>query len=148
MCRNAWDLEEKPKPISFRILSLPEDIQTILSENKLTERHARALLKIEDDDVRRNVIEKIIKNGLNVTQSEKLINDMIEKQHSSAATKERISFISYKLYVNTIRKAFACVSEVEKDAQFFQEDKDDHVELRIVIPKKSSVGVANKAINN
>lgn len=120
----------------LRILGLPEDIQKLLSENDLTERHARALLKIQDDEIRHIVIEKIIKNGLNVTQSEKLINDMIEKQENTSAARERISFISYKLYINTIKKAFACVSEVEKGAQLFQEDREDHVELRIVIPKK------------
>jgi len=120
----------------LRILGLPEDIQKLLSENDLTERHARALLKIQDDEIRHIVIEKIIKNGLNVTQSEKLINDMIEKQENTSAARERISFISYKLYINTIKKAFACVNEVEKGAQLFQEDREDHVELRIVIPKK------------
>ena len=44
----------------IRLLSLPKDIQDILVENKLTERHARALLKIEDDQMRRVVIGKVL----------------------------------------------------------------------------------------
>lgn len=126
----------------LRILSLPQDVQDILIENHLTERHARALLKIEDDELRRTVINRIVKNGLNVTQSEKLISDILEKQNRTNVAKQRISLINYKLYINTIRKAFACVNEAEKEAKFFQEEKDDFVELRILIPKKRSASSA------
>lgn len=126
----------------LRILTLPKDIQDVLTENQLTERHARALLKIEDDDIRRSVIQKIIKNNLNVTQSEKFISDILHKHDAAKITRERISFINYKLYINTIKKAFACISESEKEAKFFQEEKDDFVELRIMIPKKSAASSA------
>lgn len=128
----------------LRILALPQDIQDILSENSLTERHARALLKIEDDDLKRTVLARIVKNGLNVTQSEKLISDILDKQSGGTVVKERISFINYKLYINTIRKAFTAVKEVEKEAMFYQEEKEDSVELRIIIPKKSGGSAGRK----
>ena len=128
----------------LRILVLPQDIQDILSENSLTERHARALLKIEDDDLKRTVLARIVKNGLNVTQSEKLISDILDKQSGETVVKERISFINYKLYINTIRKAFTAVKEVEKEAMFYQEEKEDSVELRIIIPKKSGGSAGRK----
>ena len=41
----------------IRILSLPPEIQEVLTENKLTERHARALLKLTDEEDRKKVIE-------------------------------------------------------------------------------------------
>ena len=40
----------------LRLLALPEDIQRILAENRLSERHARALLRIEDDALRLSLI--------------------------------------------------------------------------------------------
>ena len=67
----------------IRLLSLPKDIQDILVENKLTERHARALLKIEDDQMRRVVIGKVLKHGFNVKQTEKLVDDI---KNSTAAS--------------------------------------------------------------
>lgn len=123
----------------LRLLSLPEDIQSMITENHLTERHARALLKITDDELRKHVIERIIRNGLNVTQSEKLINDVIARSEEAARSRcSRLSFINYKIYINTIKNAFKTINEVEHNARFFQEDREDMVELRILIPKKSS----------
>ncbi|MCI8284535.1 MAG: ParB/RepB/Spo0J family partition protein [Firmicutes bacterium] len=119
----------------LRLLNLPEDIQLILSENRMSERHARALLRIDDDDLRRKVLQRILQNNLNVTQSEKLIKDILLKREKEVNSKERIRYINYKLYVNTLRKAFACINDAEKNAKFFQDEKDDYVEVRIVIPK-------------
>ncbi len=128
----------------LRLLNLPDDIQTVLAENRLSERHARALLRIDDDDLRRKVLKKIISNNLNVTQSEKLIKDILLKRDREAASKDRVRYINYKLYVNTIKKAFACINDAEKNAKFFQDEKDDYVEVRIVIPKNGAVKPSGK----
>ena len=122
----------------IRLLSLPKDIQKALIENKLTERHARALLKIPDDETRRVVIEKIISHGLNVRQTEKFIEDVLEKQQEEQRKKNKISYISYKLYLNTIRKTFNEIFQVEQGAKYTQEDKGEYYEVKIVIPKNSS----------
>lgn len=136
----AQKVGKKQSTISnkLRILALPEDIQKTITEHKLTERHARALLKIENEDMRRYIIDRIVKNGLNVTQSEKLINDILNKQENIRHSNERIRFINYRIYVNTIKKAFAAIFESEKKAQFFQEDKGEMIEMRILIPKGST----------
>ena len=143
----AQKVGKKQSTIStkLRLLSLPDDIQKVIPENKLTERHARALLKVEDEEMRHYIIERIIKNNLNVTQSEKLINDILSKQENSRHGGERIHFINYRLYVNTVKKAFATIFESEKNAQFFQEDKGDMVEMRILIPKRSENALCRKA---
>lgn len=143
----AQKVGKKQSTISnkLRLLSLPDDIQKVIAENKLTERHARALLKVEDEEMRHYIIERIIKNNLNVTQSEKLINDILSKQENSRHGGERIHFINYRLYVNTVKKAFATIFESEKNAQFFQEDKGDMVEMRILIPKRSENALCRKA---
>jgi ParB family chromosome partitioning protein len=120
----------------IRILSLPSEIQDILAEHNLTERHARALLRIPGDNDRKKIISKIVKNNLNVKQSEKLINEFLTGVEEQRRKKNKINYISYKIYVNTIRKSFAQIKEMEKDAVFSQEDKGDFLELKILIPKK------------
>lgn len=121
----------------IRLLSLPEDIQNALITNRLTERHARALLKIPDNETRRMVIERIINHGLNVRQSEKLIQDILEKQQEELRKKNKIRYISYKLYLNTIRKTFNEIFQVEQGAKYTQEDKGDYYEVKITIPKNT-----------
>lgn len=122
----------------IRLLALPEDIQDALVSNKLTERHARALLKLVDDELRRYVIERVVSHGLNVRQTEKLIEDILFKQQEEQRKKNKISYISYKLYLNTIRKTFNEIFQVENGAKYTQEDMGDYFEVKITIPKQAS----------
>ena len=62
----------------LRILKLPESIKALLIENGLTERHARALLKLPNEELMEDVIAKIVKNELTVKKTEKLIKDILE----------------------------------------------------------------------
>ena len=122
----------------IRLLALPEDIQEALIHNRLTERHARALLKLTEDEIRRYVIERVVSHGLNVRQTEKLIEDIIAKQQEEQRKKNKISYISYKLYVNSIRKTFNEIFQMESGAKYTQEDKGDFMEVKILIPKQAS----------
>ena len=119
----------------IRILALPEKLQEQLIANKLTERHARASLKLKDDDDRDQVMERVIVNNLNVKQTEKLIDDVLEKKEAALRKRRKINYISYKIYLNTIRKAFNQIKEMEENAKIIQEDKGDFMEVKILLPK-------------
>lgn len=119
----------------IRLLSLPEELQQMLLENKLTERHARALLKIDDISDRKKILHRVIDNNLNVKQTEKLVDDFICSKEKAARKKNKINYISYKIYLNTIRKAFNQVKTVEKEARFIESDQGDFMEVKILIPK-------------
>lgn len=119
----------------IRILSLPRDIQKVIMENKLTERHARALLRISDSSLREQILQRIVDHSLNVKQSEKLINDVLEKQETQKRKEDKVKYINHKIYINTLRNAFSVIHEVEKDAKYYQEDKGDFMEIKILIPK-------------
>ena len=119
----------------IRILSLPEDIQEAIIKNGLTERHARALLKLTAQEDRKKVIERVTVNGLNVKQTEKLIEDILASKEKAERNKKKINYISYKIYLNTIRKAFNQVKDVEKNAKFIESDRGEFLEVKIIIPK-------------
>jgi ParB family chromosome partitioning protein len=103
----------------------------------LTERHARAILRITDGEQRKQILERIIDHSLNVRQSEKLIDDFLKKTEDERRKAEKLRFINYRIYINTIKNAFNTIHEVEEGAKYYQEDKGDHLELRILIPKKA-----------
>lgn len=119
----------------IRVLSLPENIQEQLVDNRLTERHARALLKLKDDEDRKQVMERIVANGLNVKQTEKLIEDVLAKKEEALRKRRKVNYISYKIYLNTIRKAFNQIKEMENNVKMSQEDKGDFLEVKILLPK-------------
>lgn len=125
----------------LRLLKLPIDIQRILIEENLTERHGRSLLKLPDDDLRRIVLEKVIKNNLNVNSTEVLVEDILKnlRKKEEQPSKQNIkSLISVRIYLNTIKKAFSAIKDYGVNAHYKEEDKGDHVEVVIRIPKGST----------
>lgn len=122
----------------IRVLSLPEDIRRMISEHQLTERHARALLKINEEAVRKQILNRIIDHSLNVKQTEKLIDDVLRKREEEQRKGEKLRYINYRIYLNTLKKAFSTISEIEKNAKFLQEDMGDYLEVRIIIPKNEN----------
>ena len=62
-----------------RILKLPESVKERLREGNLTERHGRALLKINDEEILLNIVEKIILKDLNVSETEKIVDSIADE---------------------------------------------------------------------
>lgn len=119
----------------IRILNLPEDLQEFLVENKLTERHARALLKVEEDRERRIIADKVVRHGFNVRQTEKLVEEYLTGKEIKNREKNKIRHISYKLYLNTLKKTFYDMDLKEKGATFEQADEGESLRITITIPK-------------
>ena len=119
----------------IRILNLPEDIQHLLVEHRLTERHARALLKLDDDEMRRQVIEKVIRHQFNVRQTEKLVEECLVRREKLEREKKKIMRISCKLYINTLKKTFNEMNLLSRGATFRQEDTGESYVVKITIPK-------------
>ncbi|NMB07327.1 MAG: nucleoid occlusion protein [Tissierellia bacterium] len=122
----------------LRLLKLPEDIQRSLVEYGLTERHGRALLKLPDDELRREVLDKIVKNGLNVSKTEDLVNDILNDLTAVEKKEEKQNIkalISTKIYLNTIKKAYTAIKDSGVDAKYKEKDMGDFVEVTIKIPK-------------
>ncbi|MBR2002528.1 MAG: ParB/RepB/Spo0J family partition protein [Firmicutes bacterium] len=119
----------------IRLLMLPEEDQLMLAEYGLTERHARAFLRIEENDVRKTLIRKVGEHGLNVKQTEKLIEEYLLGKEEQKRKKDRLSFINYKIYINSLRHTYNSIAEVETNAAFSQKDCGDYVEVCIKIPK-------------
>lgn len=72
---------------SLRLLKLPEEIRQKLSQGLLTSGHARALISIEEDAVKIEIANKIIKENLSVRETEKLVASL-GKPHQKKAVKK------------------------------------------------------------
>ncbi len=57
----------------LRLLKLPKDIQNLLEEEKITAGHARALLMTENENLQRQVANKVIEMSLSVRETEKAV---------------------------------------------------------------------------
>jgi len=123
----------------MRILKLPQTVKDKLKEGNLTERHGRALLKIDDEELLLNIVDKIIKKDLNVGETEKLVDDIVKDIDEKKKKDKRYirNFINYKIYINTIKNAYNEIVKTGIDAKFEQKESDEYIEIKVKIPKKS-----------
>ncbi len=119
----------------LRLLRLtPEERELIIKFN-LTERHARALLRLASSADRLQVLEKIIKNNLNVEKTERLIDEFIGCQREKISYKKRSKvFQNVKIFINTINKAVETMqaSGIPADSRKIQ--CENYIEYKIRIP--------------
>ncbi len=132
----ARRLGKAPSTVSnkLRLLSLPEEARKKLMENGLTERHARALLKLDKDDVMQ-ILDKIIEKKLNVTQTDEMIDDFINKIPTSKRQTKRM-FSDVKIFLNTINSAVDTMKKSGIGADIKREDTGDTYIYKIEIPKR------------
>lgn len=123
----------------LRILKLSDEIKKSLIDNKLTERHARALLKLPNDEMKEEVLHKVIKEDLTVKKTEKLIEDILNdltKEEESESNQNVKGLINFKIYLNTLKNAYNAIKETGIEAKYKEKDMGDHIEVVVQIPKR------------
>lgn len=80
----------------LRLLSLPSDVQKLLIDGTLSMGHGRALLGLKQKSKMKSIVERTIREGLNVRQLEKLIqqaNENVSRETSKRKPPEKSVFI-------------------------------------------------------
>ena len=134
----AIKLGKKQSTISnkLRLLRLSPREMTLISEAGLTERHARAFIRISDEKTRLSVIEKVITSGLNVEKTERLIEREIKasKEKENLRRRSVIFGGEVKLFLNTIDKAIETMQAAGINAEMERKKGEEFIEYKIVIP--------------
>lgn len=125
----------------LRLLRFTSEEQDWITEGGLSERHARALLKIDNEDLRKEILSKIIADNLNVSQSENLIVKAL-CQNTCRSDKKgttKIVIKDVRLFVNTINKAVDTMRMSGINAVSKKSETMDYIEYTVKIPKQSAV---------
>lgn len=78
----------------LRLLELPQDLQEMLIENQLSMGHARAILALQDDTVKRKLANRAMTGRLSVREVERLVRKIIQRgQESPTQKKEKAAYI-------------------------------------------------------
>lgn len=123
----------------LRILKLPNSIKQYLVENGLTERHARALLKLPNEELMMDIVKKVVKQELTVKKTEKLINDTLEALKDEIEPKKKQNIkcsMGMRIYLNTLKQAYDTIKNTGIEARYNEIDKGDYMEIVVKIPKK------------
>ncbi|MGN0614583.1 MAG: ParB/RepB/Spo0J family partition protein [Porcipelethomonas sp.] len=119
----------------LRILKLSDEEKELITKFNLTERHARALLRLGSKEERLEIISKIIKYNLNVERTEQAIDEYIGKTKEKESYKKRSKvFQNVKIFVNTINKAVETMKAAGIPADSKKITNDDYIEYRVKIP--------------
>ena len=124
----------------LRLLRLPESVKASLVEHNLTERHARALLRIPDEDKQLEALKKICDNSYNVSETDAYIDKLLEakKEPELKVVPKRTGIMKdVRIFMNTINRAVSVMIESGISAVSQQTEFDDYYEYVIKIPKTS-----------
>lgn len=117
----------------LRLLQLPEDMRYRLTRAGLTERHARALLQLEDDDRRARALGIMIDRRLTVAESERLIEQMLSKEGKTRNNFRGIRDV--RVFINTLNHAVDTIRRAGVDADAAKSETPEYIEYIVRIPK-------------
>ena len=123
----------------LRLLRLPVSVRKKLHDSDLTERHARVLLKLENEDLQKAVLQKVLKGHLNVRQTEALVEKTLKEAGKLNQKKPRFVIVNdVRIFLNSIKEVMETVKSSGIPSSMEQEmDGDDVVvTLRIKNVKK------------
>lgn len=128
----------------LRLLRLPAEVKKSIIENNLTERHARALLRLPDPSLQMDVLKQVIEKGLNVKKTEELIDKIVDKLCQPKEEKLKPSkgkiikvYKDIRLFINSLKQLIDNVTDTGLNVTYDQKDKDDIIEITISIAKQS-----------
>jgi len=121
----------------LRLLKLNDNIKRTILKNELTERHARALLKLPDEKLQERALVNIIKKSLNVKKTEEMVEKMLDEIAATAEPKKvRIKGkMNYNIYINTIKNACKEILKTGYKVEYKQADRGEFIEITIKVPK-------------
>jgi ParB family chromosome partitioning protein len=122
----------------IRLLKLGDAVKKILLENNLTERHARALLKLEDEADQVMVLRKVTALGLTVKKTEELVDSVLEKKRypqkgPAAPLRLKRCVRDIKIFTNTIKNAVDIMNDSGVAAEYVTEENDSGMEIMIIL---------------
>lgn len=122
----------------LRILRLPRVVKDRITYYALTERHARALLRLHNEEAQLKLVERIGKQGLSVKATEDLVQAELQCLYGEEK-EERGNLLrikcGYKIYLNTLRKTVKKINAMGANASVHTVEKQDCVEILVTVSK-------------
>lgn len=104
---------------SMRLLKLDTRVQKMLADGKITSGHARALLAIEDNELQIKIAEKIVEEGLNVRDVERLVKSLAKPKKEKQKTREdeslTVIFQNLEDRMKSIMGTKVCINRKDKN---------------------------------
>lgn len=126
----------------LRLLKLSDRCRDEIMRQGLTERHARALLKLDNDEQRLFMLQKIEAGGLNVEKTEQVIAGYNEKKKREESVRRRSAVLKdVKLFMNTVNRALEVMKLAGVECAARETRGDGFIEYTVRISQPHSANV-------
>ena len=127
----------------LRILKLPDSVKSEILKGRLTERHARALLRLHNEEEQLKLVRIIREEALSVKKTEDLVEKALNRIYGEEPEPEKTSIgqnvlffrTDYKVFLNTIKKAVSQIKESGGNISYDTQDESEKLSINIVIDK-------------
>ena len=122
----------------LRLLKLSESVRSKIRCCGLTERHARALLRLPNENLQLEAVDNICSKRLNVEQTERLVAAIIDRENERESIRRRSgAFKDIRLFVNTINKAVEMMKAAGINADSQKIKENGYIEYIVRIPTEN-----------
>lgn len=121
----------------LRLLRLSPAVRESLRQKDLSERHARALLRLGDEHQQLCALEEIARRGYNVARTEEYVEQLLQ-QNRRTPPQGRTTYIikDVRFFLNSVERGLGLMRRAGVDAQIGRSDTAEEICLTIRIPKK------------
>ncbi|NLM42039.1 MAG: ParB/RepB/Spo0J family partition protein [Firmicutes bacterium] len=127
----------------IRLLKLPQEIREIISREMLSERHSRALLRLESPEQQFEVAERIIQEGLSVKQTEELVEALLasrqagrrKKKKDKGSGKQKLVIKDLRIFSNSVRQLTRTLESSGLAVSLDEQEDEDVYQVVITVRK-------------
>lgn len=120
----------------LKLLKLTLEEQEWIINAKLSERHARNLIRISDFDMRKQALSLVITEQMSIKDTEKYIDTLLLQDNKKTKRQvHKIMVKDLKIFVNSIERAVSTMRIAGIDALSERSETDDFIEYIVKIPK-------------
>ena len=120
----------------LRLLRLSKNVKLAVLKYGLTERHARSILRLHDEETQLRLIERIKTEGMSVKQTEEMVERELERLYGEEKEQKTTFKINYRLYYNSVKKLVSRFRGLGEEVKSTYEDNGDSVDIVISFKKK------------
>lgn len=119
----------------LRLLRFSDAERNILAGSNITERQARALIRIEEQSTRIKALHEVVRRDLNLEQTEQLVENIISGRGEVAHKKKPMFNITIpKVYINSINKIVSRMKSANINCVTSTNQSENYFEYTIKIP--------------
>ena len=119
----------------LRLLTLTPEQQQLCTANHLTERHARALLRLPTPEAQKEGAELLVKEGWTVSRTERYVEEVLRDQAKEKKVRRPLFIRDVRFFLNTLDHSLTVMRSAGVDAKCQRVEEGDDILLTIRIPK-------------